>query len=374
MNRVKFIDRMAQGKVSRRAMLAAAGSFGVGVAGLPMRVRAGGTPLVFEWTGYDIPELFPPYMEKYGAKPDFAIFGDETEALQKVRAGFRPDLLHPCSDTVVDFYEAGFTKPIDTARLSHWKDVIPALATTPGVVLGGEVHMTPCDWGNSSLIYRTDLVEPDFLENESWSIIFDDRYTGRVATRAGDVNVQIAGLVLGMSKTEVFHMTDEQIASTRPLLEKLAQVARVFWDDPSEFEQSMAAGEIVVAYAWNAAVKNLRAMGVPVKYAVPKEGMLTWLCGLTILTNGEGDEGMIYDFLDAWLSPEAGKFLIEEYGYGHGNAKSFEAAAPESIADLGFSADPTEMMAGSVMFQPVPGEIRAKYINLMDEVLAAAGT
>jgi spermidine/putrescine-binding protein len=373
MNRIRFIDTMARGRISRRAMIGAAGAFGVGVSVFPARGRAAQAPLVLEWAGYDIPELFPGYVAKYGAGPDFTMFGDETEALQKVRAGFNADLMHPCSDTVVDFVEAGLTRPIDTGRLSNWPDVIPALRTTPGVVVNGSVVMVPCDWGNSSLIYRTDLVDPAFQENESWSILYDERYAGRIASREGDVNVQIAGLVLGFGKLEVFHMTDEQIAQTRPLLEKQMQVTRLFWDDPAEFEQAMASGEIVVAYAWNEAVKNLREQGVPVKYSNPKEGILTWLCGLTLLDVGEGDLDMAYDFMDAWLSPEAGKYLIEEYGYGHGNAKAFAAASPDALADLGFSTDPTVMLAEGVLFQPVPGDIRTKYINLFEEVRASAG-
>jgi len=372
--RIRFLDRMAQGKVARRDMLRAAAAFGVGVAAMPVRARAANTPMVLEWTGYDIPEMFPAYVEKYGSKPDFAIFGDETEAFQKVRAGFQADMMHPCTDTVVDFHLAGMTVPIDTARLSNWKDVIPSLKTTQGVTLDGNVIMVPTDWGNSSVIYRTDLVDPAYLEAESWSILFDERYAGRIASREGDVNVQIAGLIQGLDKFQVFKMTDEQIEATRPLVEQLMRVVRVFWDDPSEFEQAMASGEIVAAYAWNSSVKNLRAQGVPVKYMVPKEGMLIWLCGLTVLNTGTGDQGMIYDFLDAWLAPEVGKYMIEQYGYGHGNARAFEIATPEAIADLGFSTDPSVMLQNGVLFQPVPGDIRAKYINLFEETRAAAGS
>ncbi len=35
MKRIQFIDRMAQGKMSRRQMLASAGAFGVGLLNLP---------------------------------------------------------------------------------------------------------------------------------------------------------------------------------------------------------------------------------------------------------------------------------------------------------------------------------------------------
>ncbi len=46
-------------------------------------------------------------------------------------------------------------------------------------------------------------------------------------------------------------------------------------------------------------------------FAKPKEGYFTWFCGLTLLNVGEADQAMAYDFIDAWLSPETGKALIE---------------------------------------------------------------
>ncbi|MGH6720197.1 MAG: ABC transporter substrate-binding protein [Alphaproteobacteria bacterium] len=372
MKRIRFIDRMAQGKIARRDMMRAAAAFGVGVASVPVHVKAADQITVFEWTGYDIPELMPGYAEKYGGPPEFAIFASEEEAFQKIRTGFQCDVVHPCTYSVYMFKDAGMTTPVDTSKLSHWPDVIPFLQTAAGVVIDGGVHMVPTDWGNSSVIYRTDMVDEAFQKDESWGILFDEAYEGKIAPSDGESNVEIAGLLIGLSRDEIFHMTDEQLEQVRPLLDKQARIARFYWTDPTEFGQAMASGEVVAAYAWNDAVKSLTEQGLPVKYAVPKEGIFTWLCGLTALNTGEGDPAMVHDFIDAWLAPEAGKFLIESYGYGHSNTKAFQIAAPEAIAALGFSTDPSAMLADGILFQPLPGELNDKYINLFNDVKANA--
>ena len=46
----------------------------------------------------------------------------------------------------------------------------------------------------------------------------------------------------------------------------------------------------------------------------PKEGIWTWVCGLTLLVDGPGDQDKAYEFIDAWISPASGKNLIEMYG------------------------------------------------------------
>jgi len=372
MKRIRFIDRMAQGKIARRDMMRAATAFGVGVAALPIRVKAAENITIMEWAGYETPEYYGSYLAKHETPPEFSIFASEEEAFEKIRAGFNADMMHPCTYSINQFKDGGLVDPIDTARLSNWPDVIEPLKTWSGVVLDGDVVMVPTDWGNSSVIYRTDMVDAEFQANESWSILFDEKYAGKVAPADGESNVEIAGLLIGLDRNEIFHMTDEQLEQIRGLLEQQTRVARFYWTSQTEAIQAIATGEIVAAYAWNDAVKSLKAEGIPVKYAVPKEGIFTWLCGLTLLNSGEGDKALAYDFLDAWLSPETGKYMIEEVGYGHGNRKAFEIAAPEALEALGFSADPTAMLADGILFLPVPGDINIKYINLFNEIRANA--
>ena len=366
MNRIKFVDRMAQGKLTRRQMMAGAGAFGVGMT-LMSRVAKADPLVCLEWAGYDTPDHFGSYIAKHGSPPSFSIFANETEAVQKVRAGFNADIMHPCTYSVVRFTEAKLTAPIDTSRLSNWPDVIPALQTAQGVVIDGNVVMAPADWGNSSIAYRTDLVEGN--DGESWGIFFGDKYSGKLAFNDSEVAVSIAGLMLGYSQQKIWEMSDEETAATKPLVQKLVKNCRFIWSDPTELNQALASGEIVAGYAWNETVKALSAEGVPMKYATPKEGIFTWLCGLTLLNVGKADQAAAYDFIDAWISPETGKYLIESTGYGHSNRKAFDLAAPEHVAALGVT-DPVKHLANGIFFQPVEAERECKYVKLWEECKA----
>ena len=369
MNRLKFLARMWQGRISRRDVMRSAAAFGIGMTLMPTRSRAEEQLTVMEWSGYDQPDFFKSYVDKHGSPPAFSIFANEDEALQKVRSGFNADAVHPCTYSVGYFVEAGLTKPIDTARLSHWKDVFEPLKVGNGVVVGGNVVMIPADWGNSGIAYRTDLVEPDFAANESWGIFTDDRYEGKLSMSDTEAAAEIVGLLLGYDKKKIFEMSDAELEATRPLLEKIVRNSRFLWKDNTEINQALASGEIVAAYAWNETVKSLKEQGVPIKYAEPKEGIFTWLCGMTLLNTGKADEGAAYDFLDAWLSPETGKYMIEAYGYGHSNRKSFEIADPAQVAALGIS-DPVKHLDNGILFQPVESARNAKYIKLWEEVKA----
>lgn len=358
MKRIQFIDRMAQGKMSRRQMLTSAGAFGVGLLSRPRLSAAAEVLTVMEWGGYDVASYFKSYVDKHGAAPNFSIFASEEDALAKIRAGFAADVMHPCNYSVPRFVNAKLVTEIDTAKLSNWKDVFPALQTAEGVVLGGKVVMAPADWGNASIAYRPDLVDDDFKKNESWSIFYDDKYAGKVSMLDNELAILVGAMVGGQSYDEAYKLSGAALAdAAKTWGRKAVRNSRFLWTNASEVQQAMASGEIVAAYAWNDLVKNLAKEGVPVAYAKPKEGYFTWFCGLTLLNTGKADSALAYDFIDAWLSPETGKALIEGSGYGHSNIKSFEISDPEQVKAMGI-IDPIAQMKSATLFRSPPDAVQ----------------
>lgn len=369
MQRVKFIDKMISGKVSRREMLRGAAAFGVGMMVMPRLPQAAEVITCMEWSGYELPEYYKPYTAKHGNQPNFSIFTTEEEALQKVRAGFAADLMHPCNYSVSRFVNAGVAAPVDTSKLSHWKDIFPALQNAAGVLMDGKVMMVPADWGDSNVVYRTDLVDDEFKNNQSWGILFDDKYAGKIAMLDDTVGIMIAARVLGYSVDKVYSMTDEDIAATKPLVDKMIKNSRFLWSTSTDLQQALASGEVAVGYGWNDAVLNLKKQGVPVAFAQPKEQHWTWYCGMTLLTTGKGDPAAAHDFIDAWISPETGKYIIEGSGYGHSNVKSFEIADKAVLADLGIS-DPIEHINKGILFRPTSDELTEKLTKFWEEAKA----
>ncbi|PZQ99882.1 MAG: hypothetical protein DI533_04405 [Cereibacter sphaeroides] len=375
MQRIKFIDKMAQGKLSRREMLKSAGAFGVGLTILPRLGQAangsdGSQLTCLEWGGYDIEDYYASYVAKHGGGPNFSIFAGEEDALAKVRAGFKADVMHPCNYSVARFVNAGLVTEIDPTRLSNWNTIFEELKTADGVVQDGKIVMAPADWGNSSIAYRPDLIDPAFIEAPSWSIFYDPAYAGKVSMLDNELVITI-GQMVGGEKYETAVMTsgDALLAAAKDWGTKGVNTSRFLWNDASEVQQALASGEIVAAYSWNDTIKNLRAEGIPVEYAKPKEGYFTWFCGLTLLNVGEADPALSYDFIDAWLSPETGKALIEGSGYGHANTKSFEVANPDDVAAMGIT-DPIEHMKAAIIFKTLPDALQEELNKVWGDIKA----
>jgi spermidine/putrescine transport system substrate-binding protein len=373
MNISKTIDRLAAGsRVSRRELNAAMTGLGLATVAVPLvggKARAAADMVeYFTWSGYEVPELHPAFVEKYGdGHVAGSFFGGEEEALSKLRTGFNADVAHPCSYSVRRWVDAGVAGPIDTSRLSNWPDVFPQLQNLEDTVFDGQNYFVPFDWGSSSVLYRTDLVDPMYEEDPTWAIMYDERYAGRLTMYDTDVIITIAAMIKGYDNLAT--LSDEQLAELRPDMEKMNANMRFYWTDSTQVTQALASGEIVAGYAWNGMMGDLIDQGLPVAYMNPKEGQITWVCGLTRDPRGDADEQMVYDFIDAMISVEAGIFQIEEYNYGHSNKLAFADVSEETLQRMGMSN--VDAVFESGLFIPSsPPEYEEKYLQLADEIKA----
>ena len=373
MDKNEFADKLFEGKLSRRQAVKTLGAAGLVATTMPMMSPAhaavGQQPMLFEWSGYELPEFHPSYIEKHGTSPDFSFFGEEEEALQKLRAGFTADISHPCTYSTRRWRDAGLLSAIDLTRINEWGSIFPSLKDLAGSVdEKGDTYFMPWDWGNSSVIYRTDLVDPKYIEEESWEILFDERYAGRLAIYDSvDGVMGVVGLVIGAE--DPFNMNEDELKAAADLMRHQRDILRFYWTDQSSAEQAIASGELVASYAWNSAYLTLKEQGVPVAYMVPKEGIYTWACGFCLINTGDGDEDLVYDYLNAVLAPEAGAHLMTAYGYGHSNQKTFDLVPKETQEQLGIK-DPVSHMAGSKFFEEIDPAVRERYIEIFEEVKA----
>jgi spermidine/putrescine transport system substrate-binding protein len=346
MDKKDFLSRLKDGVLSRRQALEILRAAGVGVVTMPLmapRARAEDQVTYFTWSGYDVPEFFPKYVEKHGANPNMPIFADEEEAFQKLRAGFFTDVAHPCSGRISRWRSVGLLQPIDTGRLSHWPDVFDYLKSANGANADGQQWFVPVDWGNTSVVYRTDLVD---VKEDSWTILWDQRYKGKLSIGVDITDTAVIVALLTGAK-DPYDPTDAEIAAIRAKMTEQKPLLRFYWSDETTMEQALTSGEIVASSAWNGAVARLKAAGVPVAYMKPKEGILCWACGLTLIA-GAKEVDKAYDLMDAMLDPAAGQWLVTANGYGHSNKKTFDLVDDATLAELGLPKDPTEMLSSGI--------------------------
>ena len=106
----------------RAALLASA----FATLGFVPAAQAGDPELtVFDWSGFENQALIEPYVTKYGQMPNYALFGDDDEAFQKLTSGFKADVAHPCSQMIQKYRDAGIIEPWDVSKIPNFSEIDP---------------------------------------------------------------------------------------------------------------------------------------------------------------------------------------------------------------------------------------------------------
>ncbi len=320
---------------------------------------------VLDWAGYGYDggqAMFAQYVKKYPKnKPQFTVMANEADALNKMSGGLKPDVFRPYVGWVKYFGTSGLVQPWDTKLISNFKHLNPAMVKAGQYQ--GKQYGIPADWGLDAILYRTDKVHP---RARSWSLLFDERYKGKIAWYDDGVAMfEVAGFYLGFKNP--FNMTDAQLEKAQKLLISKKHVVRTFWSSETALWQAFGSGDLWIAYAWPNDWVQMKKKGLKVVYMLPKEGPIAWV-GMLMLLKGTPRPQLAHAFVDTWSSAKSGKWLEDNYGYGHANTLA-RPASSELLRALNLTNPKALAEPNAHIDRDVPR--RALYAKLWQEVKAS---
>lgn len=299
--------------------------------------------LVFDWSGFEDPNFFTAYTEKHGAQPTFAFFGEEEEAFQKLRSGFRADVSHPCSQSVDKWRQAGLLEPWDLSKIPNYETVADLYKTAPIFTDNGDVYFIPADNGATAIAYNTDQVPAEDVA--SLSVFTNPKYAGRISLPDNvDDAYALAFLATGVS--DWTKATMEDVAKASEWLRQAHANNRAYWADGAELAQLMGTGEVLVAWSWNETPVTMQGEGQPIGFnRAPAEGSSVWFCGYVNLKDAPGSEDKAHDFINAWLEQSTAEYIVTEWGYGHSNTKAMMGFGAETLDEVGLGEVDVPLLA-----------------------------
>ncbi len=278
---------------------------------------------VLDWAGYGNDggqSMFAQYVKQHAAnKPQFTYMTNESDALAKIRAGQHPDLFRPYVGWVKYFATSGLVQPWDPSLLSNFKNLNPFMVKAGQY--GGKQYGIPDDWGFDAILYRSDKVTP---KARSWSLIFDDRYKGKISW-FDDLNmITVAGLYLGFK--DAWNQSDAELKQSQKLLMDKKKNVRLIWSSETNLWEAFGSGDIWIAYAWPNDWVQMKKKGLKVVYMRPKEKPIAWV-GMFMLLKDSPRPKLAHAYVDAWSSKVSAKWLEDNYGYGHANLQARPASS-----------------------------------------------
>jgi spermidine/putrescine transport system substrate-binding protein len=321
-----------------------------------------GSLIMLDWASYEAPDYWTTFAKEYpDVKVDFSFMSESADAYAKMKSGFKADTVHPCSNFWKIMADENMLAPLDTSKMTNWKDINPSLAAQGA--FNGKQYWAPYDWGFESILVRKDLVKK---VPESWADLWDPQYKGHIAFfDSGETAHIVASRVLGF---DPWKTTPEQDAQIKQKLLELMPNVLTIWSSQTELEQMIASGDVwVAASAWNASYINMLNQGLDVVYLNPKEGRMGYLCGFAIPATSTNYD-LALAMIDAYLNPESQAKFANDMGYGISNNAALPMVKIDSAALAGLGMDNPDIVSKTTFYQYLTPEQRQAWTDVWSEV------
>jgi putative spermidine/putrescine transport system substrate-binding protein len=223
----------------------------------------------------------------------------------------------------------GLVMPIDLTRIRNWDKMLPLFSQgkmAPGAPDGfgqnpakimfldeakTKSTFLPCFFQMDSIGYNSARI-PAENNTLSWGELFNPKWRGKVALYGIDY-LGMLDAVLGMqalgliNPADPCNLTEKEVDTVILFLKEKKKEGhfRAMWRAYGELVNLMASEEVWIADAWWPVVVDVAAKGIPMRYAVAKEGYRAWCQGQGIAANSRNVD-LAYDWLNFWLEGYAG--------------------------------------------------------------------
>lgn len=271
---------------------------------------------VLAWPGYADPDVVKAFEQRTGAKVEVSYI-DTDEALwariSKNQAGDF-DVFAVNTAELQRYIRQALVVPLQLPSIPNTRRQLPrfqALATIPGIVHDGKAFAIPYTYSEMGLIYdRQQVKEPP----SSLKALWDPRYQGKVLLyNGGSHSFSLAAQALDSQTPFALHPSQWERAVQQ--LIALRRNALTFYtqlDDSVRWFQTRKAALLFANYG-SQQFKQLKAAGLDVGYAIPKEGALAWL-DCWAMTRGAKDMALAQAWINYTLEDGPGQVLLQRQG------------------------------------------------------------
>src|SRR5579863_3557040 len=321
------------------------------------------------WEGYADPSFVKAFEDENHCKVSASYMGSSDELVAKLRGGSSGnyDVISPSSDVASSIATSGLAAPLDLSKLPSYTQLSAQLTSLPLVRANGLVYGVPFMWGPDPIIYDTSAFPqpPD-----SWSVMWDPKYKGKVSVWDDLSTVYLAAQVLGYDKpdsSQLYNLSDDQLEAVKKKLLELKPNVRKMWSTGGELTNLFVSHEIVIAMGWPLNTADLKKAGFPVGETIPKENTTGWIDHLMI-TSGSENKDLAYEFLEYMIQAQTQKKVTDVTGYTPANPQAAKFMTADEVKNLHLD-DVDNYQKRLYFWQNVPR--RAKYNEIWNEVKAA---
>ncbi|WP_170403491.1 ABC transporter substrate-binding protein [Ruegeria arenilitoris] len=289
---------------------------------------ADGELYIYNWTDYTSPELIEKFEAETGITVTMDTYDSNDTLLAKLKSGASGyDIVVPSHNYVPIFVAEELFQKINAQDLEGYSNIADGFRNPPWD--SANEYTVPWQWGSTSFTVNTDVFGGDI---DTYETLFrpPEELRGQIGMfKAPSDVVDMALIYLGYG---VCSESKDEMREVLELLEEQKPHVKVYNSDG--ILERLTSGDAALHQNWNGYSIRARTADPALKYAFPKEGVLTWADNIAVPVGAQNYDNAI-KFIEFILQPENIAIQSNFAGYSNGISGSAEflneemATAPE---------------------------------------------
>jgi len=311
--------------LSRRAFVGRSAGVALAVSGLSdflvSRSAAGqtgsGTVVVMAWENYVHPEI----QKRFHAATGITIRGIPADSDQdmftklKAGGGEQYDIVFANAGFCPFYHDAGLIEPLDLNQIPAAKNLWPIFRTNtdfPYVLAPNQTLLYPSMWASFGIVWNVEQFEvpPPY----SWKSLWEAPEGKVILQGAGDDFLALAGLALGVPRSEIYSMTGSTLKEAADHLRQLKPF-QISNSSDLVTADAIRTGKAVVGQATSLGLAyriNEKAGKHAADIKLPKEGALGWVDGPQLVKGAKNRDNAL-KFIDFLMGDPAMQDWLWDY-------------------------------------------------------------
>lgn len=293
------------GRLSRRQFNAMLGAGAAAtLTGLPAARAQSGRVVVGTWGGdyqnFQQNYVVGPVLGNSGIQVVFDTANDTQRKVKLLAEKRLPrgtmDIAALTGSGAYEMWKNGTLLELDPKRIPNWSHILPKLRTK---------YSVPHIFTGRVLLYNPAMISP---APTSYADLWDPKHQGKVGVIdiQYQTTIESAALINGGS-------LDNYEPGKAKLLE-LKKMGVKIYPTNEAMAQALKTGEVGMCIMWQARGVMWQNAGVPIKIAIPKEGLVLYLSEFTIARNAPNKDAA-YAYINATLDPRPQVDFAKNMGY-----------------------------------------------------------
>lgn len=250
---------------------------------------------VYNWDDYIDDATIPEFEEKFGVNVHYDVYDSNETLLAKLQAGATGfDVIFPSDYMVEIMIQLELLEPLDLGKIPNVKHIDPRFldqAFDPA-----NRYSLPYTWGTAGIGYLSDNVTEPV---ESWGIMFDPKYSGKIVM-LDDVRetlgaaLKYLGYSLNSTDPDELQEAKELLLQQKPLVKAYAS---------AQAEYMLLSGDALLVHNWSGDIHRAALENPNIAYVVPKEGSSKFIDNCAIPKTAQNKE-LAHAFINFLLEPE----------------------------------------------------------------------